>query len=402
MAEHGIAVVGAGIIGCLVAREIAARAPGTAVTVLDRDAVAAGASRRSAGLFLPKGGTERTKRMASYSHGYYADLRRSHPGLPLYPVGVTAVAGPGDGDEVIGRYLPLATPDPAITTPAGSVTLPAGPNGALTLPAGPNGALTLPAGPNGALTLPAGPNGALTLPAGARAWRIHGGHYCDVPRLAQELAALLRHQVTFAEGIAVTGLVPGDGADGDRSITVECGTGGRLTAGAVVLTPGPWLGAPAWRDLIAPLRLRVKRIAALHIPLPPGPGDEVIMFDSDDAFLLPLAHRGQWLFSYHCPEWDVDPDRLATGLTAAHLSEAQGLLRRFSPVLASACVGGRTFCDAYSPGGEPIVAPLDAAGRIVFAGAAGGSGYRLGPAIAAEAADLLAHLSEGVKRRSHQ
>jgi glycine/D-amino acid oxidase-like deaminating enzyme len=385
MAKHGIAVVGAGIIGCLVAREIAARAPGTAVTVLDRDAVAAGASRRSAGLFLPKGDTERTQRMASYSHGYYADLRRSHPGLPVYPVGVTAVAGPGDEDEVIGRYVPLAVPEPAVATPAGSVAL----------RATPAGSVALPAGPAGSVALRAGPAGALTLPAGVRAWRISGGHYCDVPRLAQELAALLRPQVTFAEGVAVTGLVPGSGDDGDGSITVECGTGGRLMAAAVVLTPGPWLGAPAWRDLIAPLRLRVKRIAALHIPLPPGPGDEVIMFDSDDAFLLPLAHRGHWLFSYHCTEWDVDPDRLVTGLTAAHLSEAQGLLHRYSPALANACAGGRTFCDAYSPGGEPVVAPLDAAGRIVFAGAAGGSGYRLGPAIAAEAADLLAHRSEG-------
>jgi glycine/D-amino acid oxidase-like deaminating enzyme len=365
MAEHGVAVVGAGIIGCLVAREIAARSPGTAVTVLERDTVAAGASRRSAGLFLLKGGTERTQRMASYSHDYYADLSRSHPGLPLYPVGVTAVADPGDEDQVIGRYLPLAAPEPADGASAGYVAL------------------------------PAGPAGALTLPAGARAWRIHGGHYCDVPRLTQELAALLRPRVTFTEGVAVTGLVPGGGADGDPNITVECGTGARLTAAAVVLTPGPWLGAPAWRDLIAPLRLRVKRIAALHISLPAGPDDEVVMFDSDDAFLLPLAYRGHWLFSYSCPEWDVDPDSLVTGLTAAHLSQAQAVLRRYSPALAGACAGGRTFCDAYSPDAEPVVEPLDAAGRIVFAGAAGGSGYRLGPAIAAEAADLLAHRSEG-------
>lgn len=365
MAEHGVAVVGAGIIGCLVAREIAARSPGTAVTVLERDTVAAGASRRSAGLFLLKGGTERTQRMASYSHDYYADLSRSHPRLPLYPVGVTAVADPGDEDQVIGRYLPLAAPEPADGASAGYVAL------------------------------PAGPAGALTLPAGARAWRIHGGHYCDVPRLTQELAALLRPRVTFTEGVAVTGLVPGGGADGDPNITVECGTGARLTAAAVVLTPGPWLGAPAWRDLIAPLRLRVKRIAALHISLPAGPDDEVVMFDSDDAFLLPLAYRGHWLFSYSCPEWDVDPDSLVTGLTAAHLSQAQAVLRRYSPALAGACAGGRTFCDAYSPDAEPVVEPLDAAGRIVFAGAAGGSGYRLGPAIAAEAADLLAHRSEG-------
>jgi glycine/D-amino acid oxidase-like deaminating enzyme len=364
MTEHGIAVVGAGIIGCLVAREIAARSPGTAVTVLERDAVAAGASRRSAGLFLLKGGSERAQRMSSYSHGYYTDLRRSHPGLPIYPVGVTAVADPRDEDQVIGRYLPSAAPEPVDGRPAG-------------------------------------PAGALALPRGARAWRIGGGHYCDVPRLTQELAALLRPRVTFAEGVAVTGLVPG-GGDGDPDITVECGTGARLTAAAVVLTPGPWLVAPAWRDLIAPLRLRVKRIAALHIALPPGPGDEVVMFDSDDAFLLPLGYRGHWLFSYSCPEWDVDPDSLGSGLTAAHLSQAQAVLRRYSPVLAGSCAGGRTFCDAYSPGAEPVVAPLDAAGRIVFAGAAGGSGYRLGPAIAAEAADLLAHRSEGVISDPHR
>lgn len=363
MTGHTVAVVGAGIIGCLVAREIAARHPGANVIVLDRDAVAAGASQRSAGLHLPKGTTGRTRRMAAYSHGYFADLRRSHPGVPVYPVAVTVVAGPGNEDEVIGRYLPLAAPEPEDTAPAGSATL------------------------------RTGAPGTVTLPAGARAWRIQGGHYCDVPQLAAELAALLRPRVTFAEAVAVTGLVTG----GDRggNVTVECGTGERFAVAAVVLAPGPWLGAPAWRDLAAPLRLRVKRIAALHIPLPPGPGDEAVVFDSDDAFLLPLAHRGHWLFSYRCPEWDVEPGDLGGGLTAAHLSEAQAVLRRYSPELARACVGGRTFCDAYSPGGEPVVAPLDAAGRIVFAGAAGGSGYRLGPAIAAEAVDLLAHRSEG-------
>jgi glycine/D-amino acid oxidase-like deaminating enzyme len=361
MTGCGIAVVGAGVIGCLVARELAARSPGTAITVFDRDAVATGASQRSAGLFLLKGATERVRRMAAYSHRYYADLSRSHPGLPIYPVGMTAVAGPGEDDTVPGRYLSPGLPEPAVTTAAGE----------------------------------------LTLPAGARAWRIRGGHYCDVPRLAQELAAQLRPEVTFAEGVAVTGLVPGgdpvsEGAVSGGGVTVECGTGARVTARAVVLAPGPWVAAPAWRDLVAPLRLRVKRIAALHIPLPPGPGDEAVMFDSDDAFLLPLAHRGHWLFSYCCPEWDVDPDYPVTGLTAAHLSQARAVLRRYSPALAGACNGGRTFCDAYAPQGEPVVAPLDAAGRIVFAGAAGGSGYRLGPAIAAEAADLLAQRSEGV------
>jgi glycine/D-amino acid oxidase-like deaminating enzyme len=58
---------------------------------------------------------------------------------------------------------------------------------------------------------------------------------------------------------------------------------------------------------------------------------------------------------------------------------------------------GRVFCDAYGPDTEPLIRALDGTGRIVFSGAANGSGYRLAPAMASEAADLLhLHRSEGV------
>jgi D-arginine dehydrogenase len=345
MARAGtdIAVVGAGIIGCLVARELTARDPETLITVLDRDAVGAGTSRRSAGLHLPRGNSDRTRRMSAFSHAYYADLKRRHPRLPIHPVGATVITGPGNA---LANYLPDARPTP----------------------------------------VPAGP---VTLPPGSSTWRIAGAHYCDVYGLAQALAAQLRPRVTFAEGVAVTDLVPG----GDR-VTVKTGIGEHLAVGRVIVAPGPWLAAPAWRDLLAPLGLRVKRVAALHVKKRPSPDDEAVLFDTDDAFLLPLAHRGHWLFSYSSREWDVDPDR-AGGLSAAEFTAARDCLRRYSPALADACRGGRVFCDAYSPDRDPVVRALDASGRIVFAGAACGSGYRLGPAIAAEAADLV-HLHEGV------
>jgi glycine/D-amino acid oxidase-like deaminating enzyme len=345
--KPGVAVVGAGIIGCLVARELGVRNPGTPVTLLDRDAVGAGASRRSAGLHLPRGASARTQRMSGYSHAYYADLAREHPEMPIYPAGATVVASPG----LIGQYLPQAAPARVGALAAADVSV----------------------------------------PPGLGIWRIAGSHYCDVFRLTQALALQLRPRVEVLEGVTVTGLLPSE-----DSVTVRCGTGVQLTVGGVVLSPGPWLAAPAWRDLLAPLGMRVKRIVALHIARQPTPADEVMLFDSDDAFLLPVVHRGHWLFSYSCREWDVDPDTPVAGLTAAHLSAARDCLRRYSPELADACRGGQLFCDAYSLDGEPVVRALDQAGRIVFAGAAGGSGYRLGPAIAAEAVDLLVHRSEGV------
>ena len=346
MAESAVAVVGAGIIGCLAAREVVRRAPGTPVTLLDSDAAGAGASRRSAGLHVPRGATARTRRMSGYSHDYYADLAREHPDTPIYPVGATVVADPA----AIGGYLPAAEPRPAGALAAADVSI----------------------------------------PPGFGAWRVAGAHCCDVYRLVQALALRLRPRADVLEGVTVTAVVPGE-----DSVTLHCGTGARLTVGGVILSPGPWLAAAGWRDLIAPLGMRVKRIVALHIARPATPADEAILFDSDDAFLLPLPHRGHWLFSYRCREWDVDPDTPAAGRTAAHLRAARDCLRRYSPALAQACRGGRVFCDAYSRDGEPLVRALDAAGRIIFAGAAGGSGYRLGPAIAAEAIDLLTHRSLG-------
>jgi glycine/D-amino acid oxidase-like deaminating enzyme len=297
--------------------------------------------------------------MSAYSHAYYADLRHRHPRLPIHPVGATVVT---DRPAGIDRYLPAAAPVPIAAISGETVVL----------------------------------------PPDAKAWRIAGSHYCDVSRLVDALAAQLRPRMAFLEGVAVTGLVPT--SDG---VTVQCGTGQSLEVEGVILAPGPWLAAPAWRDLVAPLGLRVKRVIALHIGRQPGLADEAVLFDGDDAFLLPLADRGRWLFSYSSHEWDVDPDGPVTGLTAAEMNAARDCLRRYSPALADACHGGQVFCDAYSPDREPVVQPLDPAGRIVFAGAACGSGYRLGPAIAAEATDLitqhllaqhlLAHRSEGAR-----
>ncbi len=352
MAQPAIAVIGAGIVGCLVARELAARDPDVAITVLDRDAVGTGASRRSAGLHVPRGATMRTRRMAAYSHAYYTDLKSRRPDVPIHPVGATVITGRAGGGLLRGGYLGLTAP-----TPDGRV-----------------------------------PNRAVVLPDGARAWHIAGCHYTDVYQLAQMIAAELRPRVRFLEGVAVTGLAPGG-----RTVTVYGGTGERLAADRVVLAPGPWLCGPGWHDLVAPLGLRVKKVVAMHIEQRPGAADEAVLFDEDDAFLLPLRHRGHWLFSYSRQEWDVDPDGLTAGLSAADVGAARDLLRRYSPALAGACTAGRVFCDAYSPDREPVVRALDAAGRILFAGAANGSGYRLGPAIGSEVVDLL-HLrrSEGV------
>lgn len=350
MSPSALAVVGAGIVGCMVTREIAARGHAADVVLLDQDLAGSGATRRSAGFHVPAGGTPRVRRMSADSQDHYRRLRQSRPDLPIHPIAMTIVADEASASRLRETYLPEA----ALTRTEDV------------------------------------PDAEVRIPPGAAAWRVEGGQYADVHALTQALVRDLRPHVAVREGVRVTGVEStGDG------VALRLGTGETLHAGQVVLAPGPWAGASAWRTLVAPLGVRVKKIVALHVERRPATADHAALFPDEDAFLAPVPHRGHWLFSYTCPEWDVDPATPLDGLSAANLAEARDCLGRYAPDLVPYAASGRVFCDAYSPEREPLVRTLDDAGRIVFAGAANGSGYRLAPAIASEAADLL-HLSSTV------
>ncbi|MFH9819067.1 NAD(P)/FAD-dependent oxidoreductase [Streptomyces sp. NPDC017230] len=341
-----VAVVGAGIIGCLTARAVHARLPGLSIAVIERDAVAGGASRRSAGLHFPRGSSPPVRRMASFSERYYRTLREEDPHLPIYGLNTTVISSTARADELADHYLPdrLRRTDRP----------------------------------------PHGPAGRLRLPEGTGAWQVDGGQHADVSALAQSLAARLRPAVRFLEGTRVVSV-----DSGPDHVALALSSDATLTASKVLLAPGPWLEEPAWRPWTAGLGLRVKKVVALHVERQPRPTDGAIVFEDDDAFLLPVHHRGHWLFSYTSPQWDVPPDGTDHYLTAVELAEARSVLDRLAPELVPLCTTGRVFCDAYSPDRVPVVRPVDYFENVIFAGAANGSGYRLAPAIAADAARLL-------------
>ena len=364
-----VAVVGGGIAGCLIARHITDRAPGTSVVVLDRGPLGGGASQRSAGLHCPRGATERVRRMARYSQDYYHELKVLDPALPIHRTALSVVAPAADEHRLREIYLGSARLTPT--------------------------------------------DGPVDDPFGVRrpesqVWNCEGAQYADVYGLVQALMRDLRPRIAIREGVRVesVGLHSPERAHDSKDVGLRLSTGETLTARQVVLAPGPWLAEPAWRDLVAPLGARVKKIIALHIDRLPAADDRAFVFQHEDAFLLPLHHRGHWLFSYTCQEWDVDPGAAANGMSPDNAREARENLGRYAPELAERVLSGRVFCDAYSSTGEPEVQALDPGGRVVFAGAAGGSGYRLAPAIASEAVSLLRlpdrRPRRAQKRRSQQ
>lgn len=342
MTQVDVAIVGGGIVGCLIARELMARTSSLSVTLLDRDFVGSGASRRSAGLHFPRGATQRVREMAGLSQDYYERLKAENRALPIYPLSMCLLSE--DADDVGRAYLERAN-----LTRVSEL-----------------------------------PGGILPVPSGTGIWLGDGCHYADVEALTIALAAGLRSQVRFLEGVAVVGIE--QAAD---QVTLRLGTGKSLGAATVVLAPGPWVHAPGWRSLTGALDVRVKLVVALHIDRVPDPRDQLIVFHDQDAFLLPVRHRGHWLFSYTSRQWDVLPDALTDGLTDASLAEGRAALAGCAASLVELASAGRVFCDAYSSHREPLVQQLGDDARIVFAGAGNGSGYRLAPAIAAEAADLI-------------
>ncbi|GAA1611876.1 NAD(P)/FAD-dependent oxidoreductase [Nocardia ninae] len=334
-----VAIVGAGVIGCLIARELSERRPDLDIVVIDRGGVGEGASRYSAGLDIPRGNSERVRRMAAYGQRYFAGTRWTLP--------MTVIADRTRESDVRERYLEGA----------------------------------------GLLATPAVHRGPVDLPPGHIAW-LGECAYTDVHAFAQHVAREVRSRVRFHEGSAVLAVAPC--SDGIR---LRLGTGRSVLADRVVLAPGPWTGSSLWAPFLRPFGIRVKRVVALHLDRAPADGDAAVIFDTEDAFLLPMHRRGHWLFSYTSEDWDIAPDRPGTGLTAADLAAGHRVLAKYSPHLIASTVSGRVFCDAYSPDREPLVRSSSADPRVVFAGAANGAGYRLGPAIAAETADLLETLA---------
>ncbi|QSB06877.1 NAD(P)/FAD-dependent oxidoreductase [Natronoglycomyces albus] len=336
-----VAIVGGGVIGANVALEVTDRNPRLSVAVLERNLVGTGASTHSAGVHFPRGATPWVRDLTLRSHQQWHRLRGRFQ-LPITSVEAFVVADTESRDSVEQAYISQSALQ-ATERPA---------------------------------------NQEWKAPAGRCVWRAQGCHYADVAGVTRRLFSHLRSQVTIWEGTDVVGI------DAEESgVTVTLGQGTLLRAGTVVIAPGPWATLPVWAEPLRDLGVRVKKVAAVHIESVPHRSAPLTIFHDEDAFLVPLHRRGHWLFSYTCDEWDVDAMTMTGQLDARTLASAREVLAQYSPDLAQRCKSGRVFCDAYSPSREPVVAEV--APGVIFAGAANGAGYRLAPAIAQEAAQLV-------------
>ncbi|MEU0220807.1 FAD-binding oxidoreductase [Streptomyces sp. NPDC006265] len=196
------------------------------------------------------------------------------------------------------------------------------------------------------------------------------------------VAVLGRPDNTLLEGFRVTDVRRTGGR-----VELVAADGGRITAAKAVLAPGPWVldgpVAAAARECGA----RVKKVVAFHLMTPPPPGAPALVLEDADAFLLPHRPGGHWIFSITSPDWDRGPDEPLV-IDARDRELALALLARHVPGFLPHLLGGRAFSDCFTPGHLPVV---DTVGGddVVMAIGGSGSGYRLAPAMAEDALNLL-------------
>ncbi|MEU6863799.1 FAD-dependent oxidoreductase [Streptomyces sp. NPDC046876] len=349
--HYDLAVVGAGAVGALAAYYAVRRDPGRRVAVITHAGRGTGATRLSAGFDTPTGHNPAQRALAARSTALFDELAASLGDAGRVPVDVrwlvarenTAALDATMADG--GRTRPVTGEQRALL----DRTFPGLAHG--------SDEVLLATAP-----MTAGQPQRLT------------------DRLLDEV--LGRPDNTLLEGFRVTEVRRTGGR-----IELVAADGSRITAAQAVLAPGPWVldgpVAAAAREHGA----RVKKVVAFHIMTPPPPGAPALVLEDADAFLLPHRPGGHWIFSITSPDWDRGPDE-PLAIDARDRELARALLARHVPGFLPHLLGGRVFSDCFTPGHLPIV---DTVGDddVVMAIGGSGSGYRLAPAMAEDALNLL-------------
>ncbi|MFF6875822.1 NAD(P)/FAD-dependent oxidoreductase [Streptomyces sp. NPDC012474] len=349
--HYDLAVVGAGAVGALAAYYAVRRDPGRRVAVITHAGRGTGATRYSAGFDTPTGHSPAQRDLAARSTALFDEL----------------AAGLGDAGRapVDVRWLVARENRAAL-----DATMADG--GRTRLLTGEQRALldrTFPglAHDDEQVLLATAP-----MTAGQPQWL--------TDRLLDEV--LGRQDNTLLEGFRVTEV-----HRTGRHVELVAADGSRITAAKAVLAPGPWVFDGPVASAARERGARVKKVVAFHIMTPPPPGAPALVLEDADAFLLPHRPGGHWIFSITSPDWDRGPDE-PLAVDARDRELARALLGGHVPGFLPHLLGGRVFSDCFTAGHLPVV---DTVGGddVVMAIGGSGSGYRLAPAMAEDALNLL-------------
>ena len=349
-----VVVVGGGVIGVSIAFALAS-AGVTRVTLLEKGALASGASGRSSALIRMHYVNEEDARLAWASFPVFRDWRERMGGPPVFThTGFLAVVGHRDAAALRANVEMLR----AI----------------------------------GIDTTALSPSEVERLQPfvhvddiGAAAWEPASGYAspADVVegfrRQAQALGARIQPWTP------VTRIVRRESA----VVGVET-PAGRIDCGAVVVAAGAW--APRLcREIGVALDARAKAIDTMLVARPPALATpHMVMIDHVLGTYFRPEGQAHTIVGVPCQVWDIDPDTMGTGLPASAPAEGAQLLTHRMPAMASAALarGYRAF-DCYSADRHAILGAVRGVDGLYVATAFSGSGFKIAPAVGACLAELI-------------
>ena len=163
-----------------------------------------------------------------------------------------------------------------------------------------------------------------------------------------------------------------------------------IDAGAVVVAAGAW--APGLcAELGVAVPARVKAIDTALVTRPPDLGEpHMSIIDNVQGTYLRPESGGLTIVGVPCPAWDVDPDHEGTGLGPAAAAEGARLLMHRIPGMEHATLarGFRAY-DCYSSDRHAILDRVPGVDGLYLATAFSGSGFKIAPAVGTCMAELI-------------
>lgn len=354
-------VIGAGIMGCCTAFELAHRK--LRVAVVEKDGVAAGSTGKSSAIIRQHYSNELTARMARYSLGVFREFsERVGDDCGFRGTGALVLVGAED--------RPALEANVALQRRVGVVTSVLTPQEVGEL-------------------IP----GVATTDLAAAAYEPDAG-YADPHLTTSAYAnAAQRLGVCLIANTEVTGIR----FAGDRVVGVET-TRGRLDAPVVLNCAGPW-GAriAALAGVTAPIKACRVQVAVFR-----RPPDHA----AEHAVVLDFVHRSYFraetgtltlVGSIDPAEANalVDPDDYAEYVDSEFVAAmGECFLRRYPPMERSESFGGFAGLYGITPDWHPIVDDVPPGSGCYICAGFSGHGFKLGPAVGLMVADLVTGVAE--------
>lgn len=355
MAETAdVIVVGGGVSGVSIAHALALRGV-RRVTLVEKGALAGGASGRSSALVRMHYTNEWDARLAWSSYPVYRDWPEVMGGSPVFTrTGFLNLVAPHHADALRKNVEMLRG----------------------------IGVDTVALGPAEVRALQPGMD---VDDVGAAAYEPESGYASPVDvvegfgrRAAERGARILRWT-------PVTRLV----VRGGRMAGVET-TAGPIEARVVVVAAGAW-STRLCRPIGLELPARAKAIDTVLVTRPADLATpHMTVIDTVQGTYFRPESGILTLVGVPCQEWDPDPDTLAAGLPPGVAEEGAGCLVHRIPAMERATLarGYRAF-DGYSPDRHAILDRVDGIDGLYLATAFSGAGFKIAPAVGTCMAELI-------------